>query len=535
MSGAGEPIRGAGARRIPSRRRFLGSAAGAGVGAVLGSALLPRASAADTGLDSPDSAGADGACPPANTWMPSYLDGRPVATQRLDATDAGRVLLHGDGPGRCDVYGARDVWAYQDAGTLYMNYDGAGDQGWLACLATSDDGRQWTRYGPVLQLGAPGSDDGGSASYGVTYKAAPGDWHMFYLGTPNTTPPPDRIPAFPYLTLKAHGPGPAGPWTKQPDVVPFRPQPGTYYSSTASPGQVVAHGDGYLQFFSASTQNAAGIQRTIGIARTTDLNGPWQIDPEPIVPLAEQVENTSLHYEPASDMWFLFTNHVALDDFGEYTDAIWVYWTRDLSHWDRQDKAVVLDRTNCTWSPYVVGLPSAVPIGGGLAVFYDGRAAPDVSHMGRDVGLALLDLPLRPPPGPSGPDFALGARVTASSTYPGYAPERAADGRNTTQLGGDFSWANDEGSVLPQWLELDLGAARTIGRADLYTTCGYELRDYRIQRWDGSEWVDLAVIAQNDAWAQVTDPNTGVTGFMMLEFLKIIGTGEGYGDAGDGS
>jgi len=38
---------------------------------------------------------------------------------------------------------------------------------------------------------------------------------MFYLGTPNVSPAPDLIPAFPYLTMKAKGPGPAGPWIKQ--------------------------------------------------------------------------------------------------------------------------------------------------------------------------------------------------------------------------------------------------------------------------------------------------------------------------------
>ena len=479
---------------IVTRRAFLGGAAGLGAGVLLGAAM-PAGRAAITPRT----------CPPAGSWMPSYLDGRPVATQRLDATDVGPVLRHGDGPGRCDVYGARDIWAYRDGGTLYMNYDGAGDQGWLACLATSDDGLSWDKAGPVLQLGAPGSDDGGSASYGVTYRAGPGDWHLFYLGTPNTTPPPDRIPSFPYLTLKAHGPGPAGPWTKQPDVVPFRPQPGTYYSTTASPGQVVPHDGGYLQFFSASTQNAAGTQRTIGIARTDDLNGPWQIDPAPIVPLDEQIENTSLHYEPAGDTWFLFTDHIALDAFGEYTDAVWVYWTRDLNHWDRQNKAVVLDRTNVAWSPYVVGLPSVVPMGRRLAVFYDGRPAPDVSHMGRDVGLAWLDLPLRPPRRPSGPNFALGAGVTASSIYPGYAPERVVDGGTNTQVGGDFSWANAENSGLPQWIELDLGAPRAIGRIDLYTTCGYELRDYRIQVWAGNDWADLAVVAGNTVAYRVHD------------------------------
>lgn len=369
-----------------SRRGFLGSTAVVGAGLALGAGQQAFAAAPQA------TSGA--------TWVPSYPDGRPVATLRLDARDAGPVLRHGDGPDRCDFYGARDIWVYRSGRTLYMNYDGAGDEGWLACLATSRDGTDWTKHGPVLELGAPGSDDGGSASYGVTYQAAPGDWHMYYLGTPNTSPPPDRIPAFPYLTMKAHGPGPAGPWTKQPDVVPFRPQPGTYTSTTASPGHIVRHQGDYLQFFSASTQTESGAtKRTIGIARTRDLNGAWQVDPEPILPLDEQIENTSLHYERTNGTWFLFTNHIGLDASGEYTDAVWVYWTRDLNRWDPRNKAVVLDRNNCAWSPYVIGLPSVVPLDGRLALFYDARPAPDVSHMGRDVGLAWLELPLRPPQG----------------------------------------------------------------------------------------------------------------------------------------
>ncbi|OPF77330.1 hypothetical protein VT50_0221420 [Streptomyces antioxidans] len=56
----------------------------------------------------------------------------------------------------------------------------------------------------------------------------------------------------------------------------------------------------------------------------------------------------------------------------------------------------MLDRTNCAWSPYVIGLPSVLPVTDRLAVFHDGRPAADVSHMRRDIGLAWLDLPLRP-------------------------------------------------------------------------------------------------------------------------------------------
>ena len=55
---------------------------------------------------------------------------------RLDAQDAGVVMKHGDGPNQCDFLGARDVWVWKSGGTYYMHYDGAGPEGWLACLAT---------------------------------------------------------------------------------------------------------------------------------------------------------------------------------------------------------------------------------------------------------------------------------------------------------------------------------------------------------------------------------------------------------------
>lgn len=323
-----------------------------------------------------------------------YADGRPAALHRLPAKDHGVVMRHGDGPERCDELGARDVWVYEDGGTYYMHYDAAGPTGWLASLATSKDLVRWEKRGPVLDLGEPGSDDSKGACYGVTYLE--GDkWHMFYLGTPNTSPPPARVPSFPYLTLKAKGEGPAGPWTKQYDVTPFRPKPGTYYGATASPGHVIRHEGEYLQFFSASTVEG-WLKRTLGIARTKDLDGSWTVDPEPIVPLEEQVENSSLYFEPANKTWFLFTNHIGLGP-GEYTDAVWVYWSTDLNRWNPANKAVVLDGRNCTWSKRCVGLPSVLKVGGRLAIVYDAPGGDSLSHMHRDIGLAWLELPLRLP------------------------------------------------------------------------------------------------------------------------------------------
>jgi hypothetical protein len=333
----------------------------------------------------------------------------------MPAQDHGVVLTHGDAPDRCDLYGARDVWVYEADGVYYMHYDAAGDTGWLCALATSTDGIHWTKQGAVLQLGAPDASDSRSASYGTTYYDGQ-QWHMFYLGTPNTSPAPDRIPAFPYLTMKAKGDSPAGPWHKQYDVVPFRTQPGTYYADTASPGHIIRQGDQYLQFFSVAAWFGDRIKRSLSIARTDDLDKPWVINPEPILSMDEQIENASLYYEPESGLWFLFTNHVGVELVPvagadeplpvEYTDAIWVYWSDDLEHWDASNKAVVLDRNNCAWSPRIIGLPSVLKIGSRLAIYYDARNDARLNddrqdigfswHMRRDIGLAWLDLPLKP-------------------------------------------------------------------------------------------------------------------------------------------
>ena len=343
-----------------------------------------------------------------------YSDGRPQAALRLQARDQGVVLRHGDGPEQCDIYGARDVWVHEFEGTYYMHYDAAGPTAWLCSLAVSKDLQHWEKRGPILDLGAAYEEDSKSVSYGLPFCEGQ-EWHLFYLGTPNASPPPNRVPRFPYLTLKATGDSPQGPWLKQKNIVPFRPVPDTYYATTASPGHVVKHDGGYLQFFSASSPDAGMLKRTLGIARTSDIEGVWRVDESPIVPLDEQIENSSLYYEEANDTWFLFTNHIGIDGY-EYTDAIWVYWSKDLNQWSPENKAVVLDGETCTWSKHIVGLPSVLKVEDRLAVFYDGLEGQTLppasqSHMKRDIGLAWLDLPLVPPHDPdASPDTATSLR-----------------------------------------------------------------------------------------------------------------------------
>jgi predicted GH43/DUF377 family glycosyl hydrolase len=326
----------------------------------------------------------------------AYPDGRAVARLRLPAVDQGVVLAHGQGPVGCDRWGAREALIFEHRGRYYLHYDGAGPDGWQACLASSSDLLNWTRHGVVLPVGGAGRQDAAAACSPWVIREGRW-WHMFYLGTPNASPAPDRIPSFPYVTLKARSRSPTGPWEKQYDVVPFTPRAGTYYSATASPGQVVRHRGEYVMFFSASTDYPE-VKRTMGIARSDDLEGHWRIDAEPILPAAEQVENSSLYYEPRHRTWFLFTNHVGINERGEeYTDAIWVYWTRDLERWDARRKAVVLDGQNCSWSKKCLGMPSVVRVGERLAVLYDAPGGESLSHMNRDIALAWLELPLKPP------------------------------------------------------------------------------------------------------------------------------------------
>lgn len=326
-----------------------------------------------------------------------YSDGRPEASLRMDAQDYGIVLRYGDGPDQCDILGARDVWVFEADGTYYMHYDAAGPDGWLSSLAVSNDLINWEKRGPILDFGKADEDDAASASYGVTFYDG-NAWHMYYLGTPNASNPPDLVPSFPYLTMKAKGSSPAGPWIKQKNVVPFRTKPDTYYSVTASPGHVIKNGDEYLQFFSSTTRvpESQFVQRTLGIARTKDLDGSWSVDPTPLVPIEQQIENSSLYYEESIQTWFLFTNHIGIDKGMEFTDAIWVYWSKDLNNWEPKNKALVLDGTNCTWSDRCIGLPSVVKVGNRLALFYDAPGGKSTSHMKRNVGLAWLDLPLSP-------------------------------------------------------------------------------------------------------------------------------------------
>ena len=223
----------------------------------------------------------------------NYGDGRPYPSYRMDAVDQGKFLDYGHGPNQCDYLGAREALINYVNGTYYLYYDGAGPDGWVACLAESTDLTTWDLKGPAIGFGAPGTADSACACSPWIIQDDSNLWHMYYLATPNTTGGADKVPIFPYTTLHATSTSPAGPWTKHYSPIPFTTQGGTYYSNTASPGHVIKQGGEYLMFISTTDSN---VKRTLSIARTIDLNGVWTVDPTPALPVTEQIENSSLYY-----------------------------------------------------------------------------------------------------------------------------------------------------------------------------------------------------------------------------------------------
>ncbi|WP_440111370.1 galactose-binding domain-containing protein [Paenibacillus sp. QZ-Y1] len=97
----------------------------------------------------------------------------------------------------------------------------------------------------------------------------------------------------------------------------------------------------------------------------------------------------------------------------------------------------------------------------------------------------------------TGQNLARNATITVDSTYPGYSAARINDGDQNTTLGENYSWANNQNSPLPQYVVLDLQAAKSIQRIDLYTSQGYPLANYDLQYWNGTTWVNLVQITGN--------------------------------------
>ena len=318
-----------------------------------------------------------------------------------------------------DGGGVREAVLKQVNGKFILTYDGAApgekpDSYWNACEAESDDLIHWRKCGPTLlssglthpEASAEVYPDFCSAS--SPWDFSDGDrWYRYYLAADHCSPA--GIPSFAYRTMLAVSDHPRGPWKKVCDkpgkeghvCFPLG-KPGDWDDETASPGEVIkVEGEQlpYLMFYSGSCKGET--KRSIGLARTDDPSTCdnfrkekghfWVKDALPILPPSEDIENSSLFFEEESGYWYLFTNHIKDNS---YTDAVWVYRTKDIFHWNAADKAIAMDARMSAFAKGAVGMPSVMRIGNKLALLYDGTVDGGIGHLHRHIGLAFLDLPL---------------------------------------------------------------------------------------------------------------------------------------------
>lgn len=143
-----------------------------------------------------------------------------------------------------------------------------------------------------------------------------------------------------------------------------------------------------------------------------------------------------------------------------------------------------------------------------------------------------------------------GVTATAQSSYGDYSPQRVIDGDRNTTVGPAYSWANAHtygpDGRLPQWLEIDLHAARSFNQIDLYTSAGYAIKNYDIEAWDGGAWTPIVSQVDNQAtmishsFPDVTASKVRVIGrrgpdnqyvYVRVNELEIYGC-DGDGDGG---
>ena len=93
-------------------------------------------------------------------------------------------------------------------------------------------------------------------------------------------------------------------------------------------------------------------------------------------------------------------------------------------------------------------------------------------------------------------NIAVGATPTVSGSYGGYSPNVLTDGVYNPRTSA-ATWASDESSTAPHWVEIDLGQPMSINSVAINWSWNpgqntwMTSQQYSVQSWNGASWVDL--------------------------------------------
>ncbi len=165
-----------------------------------------------------------------------------------------------------------------------------------------------------------------------------------------------------------------------------------------------------------------------------------------------------------------------------------------------------------------------------------------------DAAAALGAPTSQPPPSTGRVNLALasnGAQASASSTYSAsYPPSGVINGeRRGSNWAAGGGWNDATPGAWPAWLQVDLGAVRTVAEIDVFTVqdtyanpqeptetmtfTHYGITDFEVQHWTGSAWQTVqggSVTGNNKVWRKFTFPDVSTRFVRVL----IVGSTDGF-------
>lgn len=285
-------------------------------------------------------------------------------------------------PGSFDSTRCMNPWVLREGDEYHLYYSGGDDEGrQRICLATAkiDDLGNWTRHGPLFDLGESGDFDARWCVLPHVIRFGPEQWHLYFTGNSGRG---KGLSAFPGIGLATSKDGKI--WKKFPEnpVLERSGVDGDPDAIGMAGGSLIQVGDEWRFYYTGCPTIGAELflnqNKTICLAVSADgirweKKGAVMLrDPDrdyenvgvagPVVRPMPDGKGYRMWYSAIGTRWGYYSICYAESDDG-------IIWHRG----DKVDDNLQLTPFGDGWEKQMVEYPSVIPEGGRLRLFYCGN------------------------------------------------------------------------------------------------------------------------------------------------------------------